>query len=376
MRSDSIKSIEDARLSPGSRVLLRLDLNVPCQRGAITNDYRIRRAQKTLEYLETCGCRTVVISHLGSESGDSLAPVAAHLKTRFSFTFAPDLLAAEKISGEIKNGAFLLVENIRREKGEEENDEGLAKRLAGLGDVFINDAFAVSHRSHASVVGVPRFLPSYAGFLLLEEIKALTPAINPPPKSLFVLGGAKFETKLPLLLKLLDRYERIFVGGALANDIFHAMGLEVGTSLVSPVAPDLSTIINHPNLRIPIDLVVARAGETHTVVSEEVLVTDRIVDAGVKTMMLLDEFANDSDFILWNGPLGVYQEDFTAGTLQFAKSIGRSKAMSVVGGGDTIAAIEKLGLKDAFGFISTGGGAMLDFLANETLPGLEALTRA
>ncbi|HEY4498456.1 MAG TPA: phosphoglycerate kinase [Candidatus Paceibacterota bacterium] len=370
-----MKSIEEAKLSPGQRVLLRLDLNVPCKGGRVENDYRIRRSLPTLEYLEKCGCRTVILSHLNPGSGESLSPVYHYLKTRFSVSFASTLDSAHELSGSLQNGAFILVEDIRREKGEKENDEGFSKRLTSLADVFVNDAFGVSHRKHSSIVGVPKFLPSFAGFLLQEEIQGLTPALHPPKGSLFVLGGAKFETKLPLLLKFLDRYERVFVGGALANDIFHAMGLEVGTSLVSTIAPNLSTIINRPNLRIPLDVLVQREGEEHALEPEKVKMSDRIVDAGLKTVMLLEQFVSESSFVLWNGPLGVYQEGFVVGTHQFAKAMIRSKAISVVGGGDTIAAIEDLGLMEKFGFISTGGGAMLDFLANETLPGIEVLKK-
>jgi len=369
------KSLAEANLLPGSKVIARVDFNVPCVEGKVANDYRIKRVLPTLELLMKAGCKTVLISHLDRDSGDSLLPVAEYLSEWIPIEFAASLAEAEIKSPGLSEGTFLLIENIRKESGERENDEVFAQRLSKLGDFFVNDAFAVSHRTHASVTGIPKFLPSFAGLLLVEEIEHLVPALNPPQSALFVLGGAKFETKLPLLMKFLKRYTRVFVGGALANDIFQAMGLEVGASLVSPMAPDLGAIINQPNLRIPLDVAIERGGTVSFVEPPSVSPVDRIVDLGPKTGELLEQFASESEFILWNGPLGVYQEGRVVGTQSFAKAVARNPGKSVVGGGDTIAAIEKLGLMEKFGFVSTGGGAMLEFLANETLPGIEALKK-
>ncbi len=375
MAGDKLFFLKDSDFARGTRIILRLDLNVLCEDGSVSNDFRIKRALPTLDFLSKRGCRTLIISHLDDESGTTLEPVARYLEKTHQVSFAPSLSLAESMVNDIPEGGFLLVENIRREKGEVENDEVLSRRLAGLGEYYVNDAFGVSHREHASVVGVPKLLPSFAGFLLEEEIRELTPALQVGTHALFVLGGAKFETKLPLLLKFLDRYERVFVGGALANDIFHAMGLEVGTSLVSTIAPDLTTMVNNPKLRVPLDVLIERDGKTHTEPPEALSVSDRIVDAGLKTVMLLEEFVAQSDFVLWNGPLGVYQEGFTVATEQFAKTVSRSRAKSIIGGGDTIAAVERIGKLDEFDFVSTGGGAMLEYLSKETLPGIEALKR-
>lgn len=375
MTNDKLIGIAEVKLSRGTRVLARVDFNVPCNSGVVLNDYRIKRVLPTLKLLQDAGCRTVLLSHLDSDSGESLLPVVKYLAQHISISFADSLAQAEQKMASIADGTFLLVENIRKEKGEIEDDTAFSERLSKLGDMYVNDAFAVSHRKHASVVGVSEFLPSYAGILLIEEIEHLKLALNPGHDSLFVLGGAKFETKLPLLMKILGRYTRVFVGGALANDIFQTMGLEVGTSLVSPIAPNLSSIINQPNLRTPLDVLVERSGTVSFVRPELVTPMDRIVDLGPKTCELLDQFASESKFILWNGPLGVYQEGFRTGTQSFAKSVSRSRAKSVIGGGDTIAAVENLGLMEKFGFVSTGGGAMLEFLASETLPGIEALKR-
>lgn len=376
MTFNDLKSIDEAPLTKGKRVLLRLDLNVPCRDGRVYDDYRIKRSLQTVKRLSDSGCRTVIVSHIDPESGDSLRPVFEYLKDVIPVAFAESLPAAETKAAKIADGSFLLIEDIRREKGEKTNDPELAKRLAVLGDLYVNDAFAVSHRKHASIVGVPKLLPAYAGLLIIEEVKNLSTAFDPPPPSLFVLGGAKFETKLPLLMKFLDRYTRVFVGGALSNDIFAAMGLQVGTSLISPLAPDLSTIAGKANLRTPIDVIVQRGEVAMTLKPEGLSPQDRIVDAGEKTGQLLEEFADESQFVLWNGPLGEYQNGFDAQTKSFARSIAGSGAKSVIGGGDTVAAVERQGLLDHFTFVSTGGGAMLEFLGQETLPGLEALAKS
>src|SRR3989338_3586171 len=376
MRASELRSIDEAQLSDGTRVLLRLDLNIPCRNGVVQNDYRIKRVFPTLRKLAKSRCRTTILSHLGADVGETLRPVFEYLKKSFSISFAPDLASGEQQAALISDGNFLLIENIRRESGEMENDETFAKRLSTLWHLYINDAFAVSHRAHASVVGVSKFLPSFAGFLVLDEVRELSISFDPPRPALFILGGAKFETKLPLLLKFLDRYDRAFVGGALANDIFKARGVVIGSSLVSTHALNLKVISERTNLRTPLDFVVQR-GERHFI-AEALGVSegDRIVDSGPKTGEFLHELVNQSKFVLWNGPLGEYQKGFAAHTEELAKIIADGAAHSIVGGGDTITAIEKLGLFDRFGFVSTGGGAMLEFLANETLVGLEVLKKS
>ena len=375
MASGEIKSVADAKLSQGMRVLLRADFNVPCAKGIVESDYRIRRALPTLELLSRLGCRTVIVSHLDENSGTTLAPVAEYLNQKIPVAFAGSLKAAEQQAKKLQEGTLLLVENIRREKGETENSEAFAHRLAKLGDIYVNEAFAVSHRRHASIVGVPKILPSYAGLLFVAEIRHLRSALSPENPALFVLGGAKFETKLPLLVKLLERYANIFVGGALANDIFKSMGREIGLSKASSFAPDLKKIIKSSRVRMPIDVMVKRGDGVVIISPEEVKVSDTIVDVGPETSALLEELARRSKFILWNGPLGICEDGFARGTEHLAKAIATSGAQSILGGGDTVAAVEKSGLTERFGFVSTGGGAMLEFLANETLPGIEALAQ-
>lgn len=373
MQKSELKSIKDAGFSPGNSVLLRLDLNVPCQSGVVENDFRIRKVFPTLEYLSQKGCRTVIISHLDSDSGNSLAPVFEYLKKYFSVSFVKDIEGARTFKQSIQDGEFLLVENIRNNKGEVENDSKFSEQLASLGDFYVNDAFSASHRSHASIVGVPRLLPSFAGFLMMDEIVALSSTLRPDRPSLFVLGGAKFNTKLPLLIRLLDRYDRIFIGGALANDVFRARGIKIGASLVSEIDLNLTVVNNHSNIRLPIDFVVQRGDKVFTQSAMSVLDNDRVEDGGPKTQELLTEFVNESKFILWNGPLGEYQRGFSECTESLARAVVCSSARSVIGGGDTIAVIEKMKILDRFGFVSTGGGAMLEYIATETLPGIEAL---
>jgi phosphoglycerate kinase len=267
------------------------------------------------------------------------------------------------------------MENLRFFEGEKKNDPKFAKELASLADIYVNDAFPVCHREHASIVGVPKLLPSYVGFQLEKEVANLSRAFNPAHPFLFILGGAKFETKLPLLAKFLDIADQIFVGGALANDLFKAKGFEIGQSLISKTGIDLSAFIKSPKLLLPVDII---NQEGVSKAADSLSLTDKIMDDGPKTLQMLKEKISAAKFILWNGPLGMYEGGYKQPTLELAKIIGEATAgtsgvVSIVGGGDTLAAIEELQNQDKFTFVSTGGGAMLDFLAKGTLPGIEAL---
>jgi phosphoglycerate kinase len=274
-----------------------------------------------------------------------------------------------------------MLENVRRNAGETKNDPEFSRSLAELADIFVQDSFDVCHRSHASVVGVPAYLPAYVGLQVEEEVRELTKALLPKKPSLAVIGGAKFSTKQPVLEKLISSYDHVFVGGALANDFMVERGYGVGTSLVSKDSDTeaLDRLLKNPKLVLPVDEVVAPLGSHEGTVSEEVVALDKvpagkaILDDGPKTVELLGELARDANTILWNGPLGLYENGFEEATEGFAKHVAASKAYSIIGGGDTVAAVEKLGLSERFSFISTGGGAMLDFIAKGTLPGLGAL---
>jgi phosphoglycerate kinase len=263
------------------------------------------------------------------------------------------------------------------------NDPVFAGELAALADVFVEDSFDTCHRAHASIIGVPKLLPSYAGLLLEEEVRELSRALKPKEPSLAIIGGAKFNTKEAVLRTLLEAYDHVFVGGALANDFFKATGQEIGKSSVSSTVDDaVRGILTHPKLVLPIDALVVSASSVGTanaltkarvVTIGNVRPDDVILDHGPGTNALLANLAREAETILWNGPLGICEDGFVEATNTLAQSIASSHAYSVVGGGDTVAAIENLGLLSRFSFVSTGGGAMLNFLAKGTLPGIETL---
>ncbi|MDB5265461.1 MAG: Phosphoglycerate kinase [Parcubacteria group bacterium] len=375
----SIREIPDLTNVP---VLVRAALNVPIVDGKVANTFRLRSALPTVEYLRSKHARVILIGHLGEKGTETLAPVCEAMKEfvpRLSFcpvSTGPDARAAVRA---MAAGDVLMLENLRRDAGEVKNDKKFAAALAELGDIFVMDAFDVCHREHASVVGVPELLQSYAGLLVEEEVKQLTKALTPGTPSLAIIGGAKFSTKEPVLTRLLEVYNRVFVGGALANDFMRVSGKGVGKSLISTDADDraIRTLMASPRLMLPLDEITAPGGSTrsagHTVGIDDVPANEMILDDGPKTVDALAKLALSAKTILWNGPLGNYENGFVDSTEGLAKAIAQSSAYSILGGGDTVAAVEKLGLSDKFSFISTGGGAMLDFLATGTLPGLKEL---
>lgn len=352
----NFKTIRECGGLRGKRVFSAIDLNVPIQDGKVVNDYRLTRSKKTLDFLEENGARTILVSHR-TDKNESLAPVYEYLNRYNSIAFAKTIEEAKSALEKAEDGSFVLLENIRQFVGEEENDKVFAKKLAGLADMYVNEAFSSSHRTHASIVGVPKFLPHYAGFLFEEEVLNLSKVFSPAHPFLFILGGAKTETKLPLLKKFLDSADTVFVGGVLANDVFKARGGQVGSSCVSATAFP-SALLHHQKLRVPTDVV--RSG-------------DRIVDAGEKSVADIRASTRGAKLVVWNGPLGEYEHGFTAGTEGVARALAESSAETIVGGGDTLAVIARLGILEKFSFVSTGGGAMLEFLATGTLPGVEAL---
>jgi phosphoglycerate kinase len=358
----------------GQKVLARFDWNVPVENGKVANDYRLRASFETLGALINKGAAVIALSHLGRE-GDSLAPVVAALKEHFPAAFlVEDPFSAEGASalGALSAGQFAVVENVRRWPGEEANDAEFAAKLAALGTLYVNDAFPVSHRAHASVDALPRLLPSYAGAQFSKEVAALGKAFTPESPFVFILGGAKFETKIPLLRRF-QIADSIFLGGALLNDILRAKGMPVGGSLVSKDTAAAAAAAAWPNLVLPEAIVVANAaGVQRTIAPGEPVGDDeRILD--VCTGNLKAALAG-AKFVLWNGPLGLCEEGFRAGTEAAAALVADSGAESIVGGGDTVAAIESLELSHRFTFVSTAGGAMLEFLASGgNLPGIAAL---
>ena len=340
-----MKPITEAKDLKGKRVLVRVDWSVPVNAGEVTNDYQIVKSFPTIEYLQKEGAKIILISHVEKDD-DSLEPIYKYVKKllpKLTFVTPSDLV---------------LLENLRQNKGEKENSLQFAKELANLGDVFVNDAFPVSHRKHASIVSIPKFIPSFAGLQLNLEIEALSKAFYPKRPFLFILGGAKFDTKLPLLKKFIHIADTIFVGGALAHNFFVVLGRDIGDSLVSGGDFGLRELLNTGKIILPED----------TIVEDK-----KIMDAGPVTIENLKTKIASSNLVLWNGPLGTYERGYKVATLELARIIAESGKESIIGGGDTLSAVNELNLFDKFSFVSTGGGAMLDFLATGTLPGIEAL---
>jgi phosphoglycerate kinase len=368
------KKIADVKDLKGKRVLLRLDLNVPVVGDEVRDDFRIRKSLPTIAFLRDAGAKVVIVSHLESEVTDSLSRVATYIAKSVPIkAFVTSLDDAPAVVAAMQDGEVVMLENLRKNPGEKENDPVFAGRLASLADIFVNDAFAVSHREHASIVSIPRLIPSYAGLLFSEEIERLSRAFAPQRPFLFILGGAKFDTKLPLIEKFLDVADIVFVCGALSNDIYKEKGYEVGQSTVASTRVNLKHIEQSPKLMVPTDVVVTNPYSRAVKAPDQVGPDDKIMDAGPQTVSELSDLLSEEKFVLWNGTLGAYEKGFGEATEGLARAIAESGAESIIGGGDTIAVVSRLGLLDKFSFVSTGGGAMIEFLAKGTLPGIEAL---
>lgn len=359
------------------RVLVRADFNVPLNSaGEVTDVFRVKQGWKTIQYLQDQGAKVIIVSHIGQDPEETLEPVAKAINAFAHVVFIPDLTGAPARGAvaAMKAGEILLLENVRRDSRETENDEGFAKELASLADIYVNDAFAVAHRAHASVVALAKLLPAYAGFLMRDEIREIDAARKPLSPSFAILGGAKFETKAPLISLLLQHYDHLFLTGALANDVFKARGFPVGTSLISKELPS-PDVLSHPHLLAPVDVTVEREDKQARVKKPfEVEAHDRIVDIGPDSVASIAPYIAEAKFILWNGPTGVYEEGYTSWSRAIAELIAKSDAKKVIGGGDTIAVIEDSGIdSEKLGFLSTGGGAMLEYILKGTLPAIEAL---
>jgi phosphoglycerate kinase len=394
----TMKTIRDIEYFEGVKVLVRADFNVPIVNGAVGDDFRIRAALPTIDFLRNKGAVVILMSHLESIDGDilSLEPIAKHIeKIGRAVTFIKDyknaheVIEADLLARAGKGGSVFLLENLRFSEGEKTNDKKFAQGLASLADIYVNEAFSASHREHASIVGVPKCLPSYAGLQFEKEVMHLSKAFNPAHPFLFILGGAKFDTKLPLIERFLKVADTIFLGGALGNDALKARGINVGDSKISDGAIDITAIVNRTNILVPVDSIIQDRSVKNV---DAIAAHDHIFDPGPKTLELIQEKINQARFILWNGPLGPYEEGFVEGTEAVARMIAErtknggggkqevgseeekiNEIESIVGGGDTLAAIANLGIEDKFTFVSSGGGAMLEFLAKGTLPGIEAL---
>jgi len=380
----------------GKRVFLRVDFNVPLtEQGEIRDDTRIRASLPTITYLLEHGAKLIIASHLGRPKGKvdpkmSLKPAAARLASLIpnKVTQAPEVVGTEvtRLKKELREGEVLLLENLRFTKAETDNDEAFAKQLAENIDVFVNDAFGSCHRAHASVVAIARFVKEKAaGYLLKKEVDYLRKALHEPAKPyVAILGGAKVQDKIPVIENLLNKADDILIGGAMAYTFLKAQGKDVGKSLVEDDKLDIArTILKRAsekkvNFLLPLDHVLAAAvdagAETEVVESLPFPAGKMGVDIGPKTVAAYAKIIAAARTIVWNGPLGIFEIDkFAKGTIGIAAAVAASGAISIVGGGDSIAAVKKAGVTDKISHISTGGGASLEFLAHETLPGIDAL---
>ena len=361
----------------GVTVLLRSSLNVPIVNGEVANTFRLDCALKTITFLASHGARVVLISHIDGEVGASLKPVYTYLKSRADIQFCDDVAGEVARAGvaKLRDGQVLMLENVRRDAGEVANDEHFVRKLASLGELYVNDDFAAAHRKHASIIGIPQFLPSYAGIQFMAEVDGLSKALAPQSPSLAILGGAKFVTKEPLIRTLVGKYDKLFVGGALSTDFLKAKGLEVGRSLVSD-SPHIKDLLDNSKILLPSDVTVMGVDGRDVKVVDQILESEVIYDIGPLSLAELAPEIAKARIILWNGPMGNFEQGFREMTEAMARLVAESKATTIVGGGDTIASIRRLKIDTKFTFTSTAGGAMLDFLANGTLPGIVALEQA
>ena len=390
------KTIRDVELK-GKRVLIRCDFNVPLDSNQnITDDTRIRAALPTLEYMIEHGAKVVVMSHLGRPKGKaaaefSLAPVAVRLSELLGkpVAFADcDVViddAVEAKAASLKNGDVLLLQNVRFRKEETDNEAGFAKELASLGDVFVQEAFGTAHRAHASTAGIANYLPCVSGFLIEKEVKFLGSALqNPQRPFVAIMGGAKVGDKIKVIENLLTKVDTLIIGGGMSYTFYKAMGLEIGTSILDADNIDLAKMLLEKasslnvKLLLPVDIVCADEFSNdakHKTYSRDKIPSDMMgLDIGEETIKLYSEEIAKAKTVVWNGPMGVFEmENFAKGTKAIAEALAVSDATTIIGGGDSAAAVEQFGLADKMSHISTGGGASLEFLEGKILPGISII---
>lgn len=391
------KTVEDIDVA-GKKVLVRCDFNVPMEDGKITDDNRIVGALPTIKYLLSKQAKVILCSHLGRPKGEfnlkySLAPVAARLSELLGVkvTLAKDVVGedAQAKAAALGNGEVLLLENVRFHKEEEKNDPEFAKKLASLAEIYVNDAFGTAHRAHASTAGVADYLPAVCGYLIEKEISVMGKALSDPERPFVaILGGAKVADKLKVIENLLTKVDTLIIGGGMAYTFIAAQGKSIGTSLYDAEKLEYCKNMlkkaeaNGVKLLLPVDTVVAAAfpDPIDAPVKTEVVCTCSIpadkmgLDIGPKTRELFAEAIKGAKTVVWNGPMGVFENDALAqGTMAVAKALAESGAITIVGGGDSAAAVEKLGFADKITHISTGGGASLEFLEGLELPGIACL---
>ncbi len=388
------RTIEDMDLK-GKRTLVRVDFNVPMdEKCQITDDRRIKGALPTIKYLKGKGARIILMSHLGRPKGKinsifSLKPVAERLSTLLNeeIIFANDVIGEDAFnkSKNLKDGQILLLENVRFHGEEEKNDTDFAKKLSSLGDVFINDAFGTAHRAHASTAGVAKYLPSAIGYLIIKELEVMGMAlVNPERPFLAILGGAKVSDKIGVIKNLLDKVDKLLIGGGMAYTFYKVQGWEIGKSIVEEdkihIAKDVLIKAKEKGVEIllPIDNVVAEEFKNNTnyitVDSDKIPPNYMGMDIGERTIEIFKKEILKAKTVVWNGPMGVFEmEAFSKGTYALAEALSKVKGTTIIGGGDSAAAIEQLGFSDKMTHISTGGGASLEFLEGKTLPGIDVI---
>ncbi|MDP2642663.1 MAG: phosphoglycerate kinase [Candidatus Peregrinibacteria bacterium] len=395
-----IRTLKDIENLEGKKVLLRVDFNVPINKttGEIEDDTRIVESLPTIKFLSEKGAKIIIISHLGRPDGEvkdglRLTKIGEHLSKLLSKPIKKlDEVLSENIkaeTGKMQNGEIILLENMRFRKEEEECEPNFTKELASLGEIFINDAFGTAHRRHASTAGLADFLPAYAGLLMEKEITELSKVLNETPAKpiTMIFGGAKIDTKIGIIQHFLDKADYFLIGGGLANTFLFAKGINVGDSLCEKDKVDVAKqIIEKLNskegaLNLPTDAIVAKE-LSNEAQAEEVAIESlpegmKIFDIGQKTAENFSEIIKKSGTVIWNGPVGVYEfKPFMNGTKQVAEAIADSECISIIGGGDTADSVKKLGIPpEKFTHISTGGGACIEFLSGDKLPGIEILRK-
>lgn len=389
------KTIEDIDVK-GKRVLARCDFNVPLKDGEITNDKRIVAALPTIKYLMEHGAKVILCSHLGRPKGEykpefSLAPVAKklseYLGVEVKLAEDPEVVGenAKKLASELKDGEVMLLENVRFRAEETKNEENFSKELASLADIFVNDAFGTAHRAHCSTTGVAAYLPAVCGFLIQKEIKFMGGALANPKRPLVaILGGAKVSDKIGVISNLIDKCDTIIIGGGMAYTFMKYLGHSIGTSLLEAdwieKAGEMMADAKAKgvNFLIPVDNKVGKEYDENT--ESKIVSSDEIpdgwmgLDIGPKSMEVFCDAIKGAGTVIWNGPMGVSEWDnFAAGTIAVANAVAESGAVSIIGGGDSVAAVTKLGFADKMSHISTGGGASLEYLEGKVLPGVAAI---
>ena len=387
------KTVEDINVA-GKTCLVRCDFNVPVKEGVITDDKRIREALKTIKYLKENGAKVILCSHMGRPKGEfnmkySLVPVQKRLEELLGceVAMASDVIGedAKAKAAALKDGEVMLLENLRFHKEEEKNAPEFAKELASMAEIYVNDAFGTAHRAHASTAGVADYLPAVCGYLIQKEIEIMGTALaNPKRPFVAILGGAKVSDKIGVIENLIDKVDTLVIGGGMAYTFFKAKGYEVGKSICEDDKVELAKELmakaeaKGVNFLLPIDTVVGDDFKEDcnfkTVDSKEIPAEWQGLDIGEKSRELFDEAIKNAGTVVWNGPMGVFEmPEFAKGTKAVAKSVADSGSISIIGGGDSAAAVEQLGYADKMTHISTGGGASLEFLEGLVLPGIAAL---